>query len=198
MGLSDQRDFIIFYGIKNNDWETTFGRFTDHSEALVTEYIGIDTSTSDSTQADSACTDGYCATVRFLFPHHIKKQYYIEGVLQGEITVACNGGASHITDYKISVWKTNTDGTYERLAYTYSNDSEWIPVNDDLAWDAGNSIGEEKVYHWYIDCWDAQELLENDRIYLQIEIRGTNTNLYLMHANDPEWIDVWAKIPFRL
>jgi len=198
MAATDQRDFITFYGIKYEDWKVTFGRFTNHEEILTMDYIGIDCACSESTQADSTCTVGYCATLQFLFPHHIKKQYYIEGVLEGEITVAANGGASHINDYRISIWKANTDNTFERLAATYISGSEWVNVDDDLSWDAGYSIGEERVYHWYIDCWDAQELKEEDRIYLQIEIRGTNNYLYLMHANDPDWTDVWVKIPFRL
>jgi len=202
MGLEDQRDFITFYGIKHSDWDVTFGKFIDHAEVLVTDYIGIDVDCAEKTQATS-CTTDYCITVEFVFPHHIKKEYYIEGVLEGEFTVACNGGASHITDYRISIWKTNTDTTYERLAVTVDGDpeieaNEWITVDDDLAWDAGNSIGDEKVYHWYINCWTAQKLLENDRLYLKIEIRGTNNSLYLMHSNDPDWTDVWAKIPFRL
>jgi len=197
MGTEDQRDFITFYGIKLNDWTVTFGRFTLHEEILTMEYIHIDCDTSDYTQA-SSCSIGYCVTLDFLFPHHIKKQYYIEGVLEGEFTVACNGGNSHVTDYRISIWKTNSDTTYERLAVTYLAASEWITVNDALTWDAGNSIGQERVYHWFIDCWTAQELKENDRIFLRIEIRGSNNFLYLMHANDPDWTDVWAKIPFRL
>lgn len=197
MSANDQRDFVTFYGISYSDWATTFGKFTLHEELLTMDYIHVDCACSDYTQA-SVCSIGYCVNLEFLFPHHIKKQYYIEGVIEGEITVACNGDDSHITDYRISIWKTNADSTYERLAVTYLNDSEWITPNDDLTWDAGNSIGQERVYHWFIDCWDAQELLEEDRLFLRVEIRGSNDHLYLMHANDPDWTDVWAKIPFRL
>jgi len=198
MGVEDQRDFIIFYGIKYNDWKSTFGKFINHAEILTVDYIHIDCDCAEYTQATSCTNSKYCVTAEFLFPHHIKKQYYIEGVLEGEFTVACKNGDSQIDDYRISVWKTNTDTTFKRLAVTYLSGSEWVSLNDSLTWDAGNSIGEEKVYHWFIDCWDAQELKEEDRIYLQIEIRGTNNKLYLMHANDPDWTDVWVKIPFRL
>lgn len=197
MAMEDQRDFITFYGIKYDDWQITFGKFINHEEQLTMNYLHVDTDCVDYTAATS-CTSGYCIDLEFVFPHHIKKQYYIEGVLEGEITVACGGGDSHVTDYRVSVWKTNEDTTYERLAVTYLGTSEWISVNDDLNWDAGNSIGEEKVYHWWIDCWTAQALLEEDRLYLKIEVRGSNDKLLLMHANDPDWTDVWAKIPFRL
>ena len=197
MAVTDQRDFIIFYGIKYTDWMTTFGKFVDHRGILATKYLHIDCACSEYTHA-SSCTPYYCVTMEFLFPHHIKKQYYIEGVIQGEFTVACNGGNSQINDYRISVWKTNQDTTFERLAVTYLGASEWISLNHSLTWDAGHSIGQERVYHWYIDCWTAQELKEHDRLFLKVEIRGTNNFLCLMHANDPDWEDIWAKIPFRL
>jgi len=198
MGVSDQRDFITFYGIKYEDWKVTFGKFINHKEILTMDYIHLDAACSEYTQATSCTNSKYCVTAEFLFPHHIKKQYYIEGVIEGEFTVACNGGNSQIDDYRVSIWKTNEDTTFERLAYTYLSGSEWITLNDTLTWDAGNSIGQERVYHWFIDCWTAQELKEEDRLYLKIEIRGTNEYLYLMHANDPDWTDIWCKIPFRL
>jgi hypothetical protein len=197
MGAEDQRDFVTFHGIKYVDWNVTFGKFINHKQALKMNYIHIDCACTEYTQATAAAT-GYSIDVEFLFPHHIKKKYYIEGVIEGEFTVACNGGASEITDYRISVWKTNDDTTYEQLGVTSLGGSEWISVCDTLSWDAGNSIGQERRYHWSIDCWTAQELKEKDRIFLKIEIRGTNDKLYLMHANDPDWEDVWIKIPFRL
>lgn len=198
MAVQDQRDFITFYGIKYNDWKVTFGKFINHDEVLTMDYIHIDCACSEYTQATSCTNEKYCVTTEFLFPHHIKKQYYIEGVIEGEFTVACNGGSSHIDDYRISIYKTNENTLFERLAVTNLNNKEWITLDDDLTWDAGNSIGQERVYHWFIDCWTAQELKENDRLYLKIEIRGTTDTLYLMHANDPDWTDVWTKIPFRL
>jgi len=197
MAVQDQRDFIIFYGIKYNDWKVKFGKFTNHEEVLTMDYIHIDCACSEYTLATS-CTVGYCVTAEFLFPHHIKKQYYIEGVIEGEFTVACNGGNADIDDYRVSIWKTNENSLYERLAVTFLNNKEWITLNDTLTWDAGNNIGQERVYHWFIDCWTAQELKEEDRLYLKIEIRGSFEYLCLMHANDPDWTDVWAKIPFRL
>lgn len=197
MGTDDLRDSVVFYGIDYNDWPITFGKFINHDKQLVTDYINIDCDCDVSTQA-SACSVGYCVTEEFIFPNHIKKKYFIEGVIEGEFTVACKDASSHVTDYRVSVWKTNDDKTYERLAVTYLNDDEWIVVNDDLTWDGVNSVGEEQVYHWRIDCWDAQLLNENDRIYIKIEIRGSNNDFYLMHDNDPDWTDVWIRIPFRL
>lgn len=198
MGVEDQRDFVIFYGIVYNDWAVTFGKFIDHPGILTMDYIHIDCDCGEDTAA-SACTDSkYCITKEFIFPHHIKKQYYIEGVVEGEFTIACNGDDTDFYDYRISIWKTNADTTYERLAVTYMADSEWITINDTLTWDGVHSVGEEKVYHWFIDCWDAQELKEHDRLYLKIELRGNNDHLRLMHTNDPDWTDIWIKIPFRL
>lgn len=131
----------------------------------------------------------------FLFPHHIKKQYYIEGVIEGEITCACNGGNTTVSDYQILVYKTNGDDGTTSLLVT----SDWIVVNDALAWDAVNSIGDEITYNYKIEAWDdVYELFTEDRIFVRIWVRFNNNNGVLMHANDSEWHDVWINIPFRL
>jgi len=191
MGLEDQRDFITFYGIIYPDWEITFGIFTDHTEQLITEYISDACLTTEYTQAD---VTGY-VELDFLFPHHIKKQYYIEGVIEGEITCACNGGTSTVSDYCISIYKTNGDDLGTELLVT----SDWIVTNDVLAWDAGNSVGDEVTYNYKIEAWDGiYELLVEDRLYVKIQVRFNNNKGTLMHANDKEWHDVWINIPFRL
>lgn len=191
MGLEDQRDFIKFYGVIYPDWLITFGVFTDHTEQLITEYVSDACLTTEYTQADVAGL----IELDFLFPHHIKKQYYIEGVIEGEITCACNGGTSTVSDYKVTIYKTNGDDLGLELLVS----SDWITTNDVLAWDAGNSIGDEVTYNYKIEAWDAvYELLTEDRIYVKIEVRFNNNKGVLMHANDKEWHDVWIKIPFRL
>jgi len=195
MGLEDQRDFITFYGIKYPDWEITFGAFTDHTEQLVTEYVGDACLTTGYTQAGSGAMIFGTVVLDFLFPHHIKKQYYIEGVIEGEITCACNGGNSTVSDYKVTIYKTNGDD----LGLTSFVSSDWVVVDDLLTWDAVNSIGEEVTYNYKIEAWDdVYELFEEDRIFVRIQVRFNNNYGVLMHANDKEWHDVWIKIPFRL
>lgn len=191
MGLEDQRDFITFYGIVYPDWEITFGIFTDHTKQLLLEYVSDACLTTEYTQADVAGL----VMIDFLFPHHIKKQYYIEGVINGEITCACNGGNTTVSDYQISVYKTNGDDLGSELLIA----SGWKVVTDNLVWDAVNSVGDEITYNYKIEAWDdVYELLTEDRIYVKIQVRFTNNKGVLMHANDKEWHDVWIKIPFRL
>ncbi len=191
MGLEDQRDFIKFYGIVYPDWNITFGIFTDHTEQLVSDYISDACLTTEYTEAD---VNG-SIRIDFLFPHHIKKQYYIEGVIEGEITCACNGDDSTVSDYRITVSKTNE--TYKGAEDFVT--TGWIAVAHALTWDAIHDVGDEITYNYKIEAWDdIYELLVEDRVYIKIEVRFDNDHGILMHANDSEWHDVWIKIPFRL
>jgi len=193
MGLEDQRDFIKFYGIVYPDWEITFGIFTEHTEQLVSDYISDACLTTEYTQAGNP--NWGLIELDFLFPHHIKKQYYIEGVIEGEITVACNGDDSTISDYRVSIYKTNGDDLGVELLVT----SDWIVVDDLLEWDDVNEVGDEVTYNYKIEAWDdVYELLTEDRIFVKIQVRFDNNHGVLMHANDSEWHDVWIKLPFRL
>jgi len=122
MGSADQRAIYKFYGIYQNDWVNDFGKFQagTHYE-LTREYISDACDTTDYTAA-SAGTD-INIDVEFMYPNHIKRQYSIEGVVEGEFTVACNGGNSTVTQYRVSVWKTNFDTTYEEICTT-----DWVVV----------------------------------------------------------------------
>ena len=184
IGSDDQREYITFYGLYTDDWTFSFGTFSNHQYILNRDYISQGCSTTDSSLASD--------THEFLYPHHIKKTYYIEGVIEGEISLAAVGATATVTSYQVSVWKMNVDNSNEELATT-----GWITVNDTLVWDGGLGVGDEMVYHYWIDVWDEKELSENDRIFLKIEV-NCDANTHLMHANDKTWTDVWIDIPFRL
>lgn len=185
MGSEDQREYVKYYGIYEYDWYANFGTFSNHHYLLVKNYISEGCSTLDSSEAS--------LTHEFLYPHHIKKIYWIEGVAEGEICLAASGCTSTVTSYRVSICKMNLDNTPTELATT-----GWITVNDTLAWDAGLSIGEEMVYHYRIDTLQQEQKLEvNDRIYLKIEVK-CNSCTHLMHSNDSSWTDIWIDVPFRL
>lgn len=182
--MSDMRDYRTFYGIHYNDWEFNFGTFSNHHKILVDEYMNEMCSCATS----SAATD----TNEFLYVEHIKQIYFIEGVIQGEITVAASECTSTVTSYCVSVCKMHDDNTATTLFTT-----GWITTNDTLAWDAGHSIGEEVVYHFRIDAWEKEKLDEYERIYVKVEVNA-NACTVLWHSNDATWNDLWIEIPLIL
>jgi hypothetical protein len=184
MGVDDRRDFIKFYGIKNNDWEEGFGSFANYHYHLINDYISDACDTSDDTAANG--------THKFLYPWHIKKRYWIEGRIEGEFCLAASGATSTCDKYRATVCKVHDDGTETELSTT-----GWIAINATLAWDAVRSVGDEEVYHYYIECYIEKEMTDYERLYLKIQI-DSDANALLMHSNDPEWTDCWVEIPFRM
>ncbi|MCK4328496.1 hypothetical protein KAX02_01510 [candidate division WOR-3 bacterium] len=185
MAVDDRRTYVTFYAIEYNDWDETFGSFVNESSLLVDKYI----SDACDTEQDVAAN----GTHKFLYPFHIKKVYYIEGRIQGNICVAASDMTSHITDYRVTLCKVNGDSNQEiELASTGTRS-----VDDDLAWDVVHSIGTEKVYHFYIDCYTKKIVTDEERLYLKIQI-NSDTHVKLFHSNDPEWVDLWIEVPFKL
>jgi len=184
MGVDDRRDFIKFYGIKNNDWEEGFGAFANYHYHLINDYISDACDTSNDTAASG--------THKFLYPWHIKKRYWLEGRIQGEFCLAASGAASTVDDYRITICKVHDNGTETELIST-----GWRDLSVVLAWDAVHSIGDELVVHFYIECYEEKEMTDYERLYLKIQI-NCDANGILMHSNDPEWTDCWVEIPFRM
>ena len=184
MAADDSRAYIEFFGFSTDDWTVTFGSFANHHYILESDYISDGCVTTDSTEASNIH--------KFIFPHHIKKTYYIEGVIEGHITLAASGCTSTVTSYRVTICKMHEDTTETELAST-----GWITVNDTIGWDAALGVGEEIVYPFWIDLWEEKQLTENERIYLKSEV-SCNSCTHLMHSNDSTWEDVWVNIPFRL
>ena len=182
--MDDERQFIKFYGIEYTDWAEDFGAFSNHTTLLVRDYISDACDTVES----STATD----THKFLYPFHIKKIYFVEGRIEGEICVAASTATSTCTQYRATLCKVHNDTTETELATT-----GWRTAGDTLGWDAAYSVGDEMVYHFYIDCYEKQTITEEERLYFKVEVQGSNT-LVLLHSNDPTWTDVWLKVPFRL
>lgn len=184
MAVSDQREFITFYGFYDDDWEVVFGSFANHHYSLNRDYISEGCSTTESSLAST--------THKFIYSHHIKKTYFIEGVIEGEICIAANGDTATVASYRVTLCKVHDSGLNNELVTT-----GWRSVNDTLAWDAGTGTGDEIVYHFRIDAWEKQKLTDKERLYIKIEV-DSNEYAYLMHSNDKSWTDVWVDIPFML
>lgn len=178
----DMRYVETFYGIHTNQWKVSFGAFSNHNKLLVRDYISDGTLTTDSSSASD--------TNEFLYVNHIKKKYFIEGVITGQITLAANSATVSVTSFRVTVCKVNEDTDTEELFTT-----GWVTVNDTLAY--AGEVGDERVYYFEIDAWEKATLQEKDRLYLKVEVDADNDTI-LMHSNDADWEDVKVTIPFQL
>lgn len=204
MATDDMRYYETFFGIHKDDWTETFGSFANHHKVLVKNYINNGCMTTDSSTAS--------ATYKFLYPHHIKKIYFIEGVIDGQVTFESSTVTGYLCAIRITVCKVN-ENTVETELFT----TGWNVVNDTLGWDAANGVpgskeGEEGsvVYPFSIDAWQKEKLTELDRIYLKVEstcstnnscvscTASTCTNVHLWHSNDATWEDIKVTIPFKM
>jgi len=195
--MSDMRYYETFYGIHTDDWDWTFGSFSDHHYILTKEYINEACSCTET----STASDSY----EFLYPHHIKKVYFIEGVIKGHVTFAASGATAYLCQYRVTLGKVNEDATKTELFTT-----GWTTVDKTLDWNSTYSIGEETVLPFWIDAWEYEQLGEYDRLYVKVESTCTDdtnftscaesacTDLVLWHSNDATWEDLKIEIPMRL
>jgi hypothetical protein len=180
----DMRYYETFYGIHTNDWDVNFAIFSSHNKLLIKDYISEAAACTETSQ----CTD---TDLKFLYPQHIKKVYFIEGVIVGHITVGASGATSHITNYRVTVCKISGSEDTELFS------TGWKTVNLDLVWDSTYSVGDERVLPFWIDAWEYEKLDENERIYIKIEFTADN-NAVLWHSNDATWEDLKIEIPLRM
>ena len=180
--MDNMREYRTFYGISVSHYTIDFGILNDWHKLLVEEYI------SDG----CLCAETSTATLDtniFLYPNHIAKVYFIEGVISGHITLTTSGATAIVNSYRVTVGKMNEDGESEELYST-----GWRTVLHTLPWDVTYEIGEEGVYPFWIDAWNKSELSEFDRIFVKVEIDGDNP-LELYHSNDATWEDLKITIP---
>lgn len=182
---NDLRFYETFYGIHTTDWKVNYPGFIDHQKLLVKEYISEGCSTVDSSISNE--------TYKFIYPHHIKKTYFIEGVIEGHITLAASTATVTFDDYRVSVCKVDDAGDEQELFST-----GWVAIaSGALNWNTTYGIGDEVVLPFWIDAWDKEKLDINDRIYVKIQT-DSQAGGALWHSNDSTWEDFKIKIPFIL
>jgi len=193
---SDMRYYETYFGIHTDDWSIDFGSFASHHKLLVKEYISDGCSCTTSSSA--TLTD-----LKFIYPQHIKKTYFIEGEITGHVTFIASTATAYLCSYRVTVCKMHEDTTDTELFTT-----GWVSVNKTLAWDSTYSVGDEAVLPFWIDAWEYEELSEYERIYVKVEstcsdnsscltcIQSTCTNIVLAHDNNATWQDLKITIPF--
>jgi len=186
---SDLPFYETLYGIYVNHWKWTYGsgEFVDAHYMLTKEYLNEGCLTTDYTSI-SAGTN----TFKFLYPYWIKKKYYIEGEVEGHFSIAANTDDGTIETYELKVMKVDDLGNTSQIGTTGV-----ITLNYTLTWDAGLSVGDELVVPFFIDITPEIEMLDRERIYVEIIIVSTAGNLILYHSNDATWQDIKISIPFR-
>ncbi|RLG44417.1 MAG: hypothetical protein DRN81_04670 [Thermoproteota archaeon] len=185
--MADNMRYVeTFYGYYTSDWVEDYGSgaFSNNHYVLEKNYISTGCITVETSTATTAH--------KFLYPHNIEKVYFIEGVIGGHITVAASTATSTVTNYRVSLCKVDNAGNETELFTTGT-----ITVGRNLSWDSTYSIGEEVVLPFWIDAWEKATLTENEKIYLLVEVSGSNT-LVLWHSNDSTWEDLKIDIPFRM
>jgi hypothetical protein len=190
MSGDDLPFYETLYGMKVQDWFWSYGSglFFESHYVMKKEYINEGCETDDY----STLTTGE-NTFRFIYPYWIKRKYYIEGIAYGQITLSCLNGNSTLTSYEINLKKVDEDGKVTELGTT----DTITPANLSFTWDAGLNVGTERVYYFEIDISPEQEILNDDRLFLEVIITAGNDNLILYHSNDSTWEDLKINVPFR-
>lgn len=181
----DQRQYITFYGIEYTDWNETFGSFVNHHKVLTQEYISDAASCPTSSQAHGEH--------KFLYPHHLKRTYYVEGRIEGEIAITTSSATATCNSYRVTLCKVHGDTNDETELAT----TGWVAVNKELAYDAGLGVGDECVFHFWIDCFQEQKVTDSERLYLKVEFNA-DASITFIHSNDSKWTDVWIEVPFKM
>jgi len=185
----DFRNYIQFYGIKPEDWTTTWGGNT-WEYFLVRDYI------SDAASCASYTTWADCTgELKFIYPHNIKKKYVLEGVCQGCITFYASTATSWVSYYRVTIMKRNED-TSEVVLATTGN----VNVNRKLEYNSVWGVGEDIAFPFWIDAFEStNEISENDRIMCRIEWNATSgASAALMHDNDPQYDDLNIEMGFLM
>ena len=194
MGADDARVYYNFYGIKTDDWKITWSGAINKQFLLVRDYLNEDISATTATSWSKA-------GVLFVYPHNIKKKYYVEGVIEGQFTLSSEDAQSWCSNYIVDVLKINEAGTETVIASTGS-----IAINDSFPYVVAGSIDTEIVYPFFIDVFATPVPIgENERLGFKIRWDAietgddeSTTSAKLLHDNDSTFEDVKSKIPFKL
>jgi len=186
----DLPSYETMYGIYITDWNWTYGGgfFNGVHYTLTKEYLSEGCITEDYTQLDTGTN-----VIYFLYPHWIKKVYFVEGVVEGQFTVSCTDSNATLTSYKIRLMKIDNDGNTEEIGTT----DTIVPSSRTFSWDATYDVGDEIVYPFYITVSPEVKVEDEERLYVELTIISVNDSLILYHSNDATWEDFKISIPFR-
>jgi hypothetical protein len=127
-----------------------------------------------------------------MYPHWIKKQYYVEGVVEGQFCVSCNAASDTIETYTIRLMRVDDANTTSVIGTTGIK-----TLNYALTWDGSLSVGDELVVPFFIEITPEQKMLDKERMYIEITIVSTSHHTILYHSNDATWQDIKIAIPLR-
>lgn len=185
--------YETLYGVLLQDWEWSYGDgfFNATHYMLTKEYFNEGCFTTDYT----TLSDGE-NVLMFLYPHWIKKQYYVEGVVEGQFCISIVGGAEgRLYTYKIRLMTIDDNGTPGEIGST----GTVTVTNQYYAYDSDIGVGDEGVYQFFMTVSPEKKVLDKERLYVEItlDVDGTMGDMCLYHSNDATWEDFKISIPFR-
>jgi hypothetical protein len=181
--------YETLFGLYLNHWAFNYGNgeFVDEHYILTKEYLNEGCLTTDYSALSSGTN-----TFKFLYPHWVKKHYYIEGVIEGQFCVSVLDDDDELVTYRVRLMKVDILGNITQIGST-----GYVALNYVLTWDAGIDVGDEIVVPYYIDITPEVEMLDDERLYMEINIEAADDYLILYHSNDATWEDCKISIPFR-
>jgi len=187
---SDLPYYETLYGVYLQDLTYSYGagQFVDTNYILTKDYYDEGDMTTDYTTLAAGSN-----TIKFLYPHWIKKQYYIEGVIEGQFTLSCLNDYDTLISYEVKVMKVDDTGFTDQIGTTGVK----IPSNLSFTWYSNYNVGTEIVYPFSIEVSPEKKMLDKERIYVEITIVATSDFLIFYHTNDATWQDLKIAIPFR-
>jgi hypothetical protein len=185
--------YETLYGILLDDWEWSYGEgfFNGTHYMLTKEYLNEGCFTTDYTEL----TNGE-NVITFLYPHWIKKQYYIEGVVEGQFCISIvDGSDGYLNTYKVRLMTVDSDGSPKEVGST----GTITPTHTYYTYDSDVGVGDEGVYQFYMTITPEVKILDQERLYVEItlDVNGSGGTMCLYHSNDATWEDFKINIPFR-
>jgi hypothetical protein len=184
--------YETLFGMYLTHWKWSYGsgEFVDTHYILTKEYQNEGCETVDYTTCSTP--NPGTNTFKFLYPHWIKKHYYIEGVVEGHISFSTVGLDDTIISYELKLMKVDDLGNIGEIGTTGT-----VTINKLLTWNGTLNVGDEIVLPFYITISPEEEMLDKERLYVEIIVIVSAGYIVLYHSNDATWEDLKISIPFR-
>ena len=177
--MSVTRQYKVYYGIFLNHWSDTWGGIT-YNEILVKEYPN---------EYLSAVSNSMVSDITFMYPSLYKNRYYLDGTLEGHLSIYNDSSTVTytVTGYSVELRKTDDVPSNETVVGSYTGSLS-----------ANNTVVPEDYLTLPIYMNISKQLVEpNERLLLHMTFTGSDyTHLGFSHWNDSSIPDLKIKVPY--
>ena len=170
--------YNTYYGVYLNHIDETWGGLT-YNKILVTEFPNEYLSTTSYELGQTA---------RLLYLTLWKNKYYIDGIVEGHVSLynESSTGSATLTSFTVSLRKTDDVPSNETVLGSYTK-----TISSD------NIINKEDYLTLpvYMNV-DKQLIDEGEKLLIYLEHNASAASVGWAHANDSTTIDMQIKIPF--